>query len=430
MTNFRFLLKHAATVVACFTAVFMFSSCDLLEPTDKLGKEAVFETFTFAGIEGVANISESSSTIAAKASAATNLASIAPAFVVSKGATVQVNGVTQTSGATVNNFTNAVTYTVISEDEKTTKHWTVSITKDGKTPPVAGADANFEFFSFTGMEGTANINPNAPTITAKASAATNLASIAPTFALSNGAKATVNGQVQTSGVTAHNFTNPVTYTVVSEDAQNTKTWTVTITKDGDGGDDGGDGGDGGDDGGDGGDDGGDGGDDGGYGGNGNEPGYTKGAVKYKFMTDGVMTGEVANTFDFGRGFYRMDNWTDGMHMIVITDLNNKLVHMYMLNNWTTMPYTDGSGSNDDNIYDEDVAIIQRLPNRTFAGKVCDTWRITLKDGSAEYIQSFWQGILMYLEPVYPKGTIMEATSVTLDFPDSAFSQSSIEVTWL
>jgi len=414
MKNFRFLLKHLATIVACFAVVVAFSSCDEVTPTTPLGDKAIFEDFTFDGIVGEAIINEKALTITAKASATTNLASIAPEFVVSKGATVTVDDFVQRSGRTRNDFTTTVIYTVVSEDEETTKLWTVSITKDGKTP-VVGVDANFEFFSFTGMDGEATINTIATTITIKALATTNLASITPTFVVSNGAKVTVNNVTQVSGTTANNFTNPVTYKVVSEDGKTTNNWTVTITKDngGDGGD--GDGGDG------------DGGDSG-YGGDGSEPGYTRGAVKYKMINDGEITGDMANTFDYSKGFIRMDNWNDENHTITIVDLNNKIAYMYFSGIWTDYPYTDGSGSDEE--YDETNAIIQKLANRTIAGKVCETWRITLKDGSAEIIQSWWQGLLMYLEPVKPKGMIMEATSATLEFPDSAFSQSTIEVTWL
>ncbi|HAZ03973.1 MAG TPA: hypothetical protein DCY97_17645 [Marinilabiliales bacterium] len=50
-----------------------------------------------------------------------------------------------------------------------------------------------------------------------------------TFTLSDGASAKIGTDVQTSGVTANNFTSPVVYTITAEDGT-TKDWTVTVTK--------------------------------------------------------------------------------------------------------------------------------------------------------------------------------------------------------
>ena len=233
MTNFRFFLKNVATIVACFAVCMMFSACDETKPEDELGKEALFTAFTFTGIEGAATINESASTITAKASATTDLTKITPIFSVSKGATVSVNNVPQVSGVTMNNFTNSVIYSVISEDTKTNKPWTVTITQDGgKDPDQPGDKALFETFTFDGIEGTATITAASPaTIVAKASATTDLTTIKPSFTVSKGATVTVNNVTQVSGTTVNDFTNPVVYTVKSEDAETTTPWTVTITKD-------------------------------------------------------------------------------------------------------------------------------------------------------------------------------------------------------
>jgi hypothetical protein len=294
----------------------------------------------------------------------------------------------------------------VSSSQLTTKapddmKWNFEYFGGNGTQPTLGDQANFTAFTFTGIEGSATINVNSSTITAKASAATNLASIRPTFTVSKGATVRVETTSQVSGTTANNFTNPVTYTVVSEDGKTTKQWTVTITKDSGNGN----------------------------GGDGPVEGAAKGAVKYKLTgDDGKPAGEMAMTFDNSKGMMRTDMWQDGQHFISIVDQKAKMMHMYYSGTWTSMPYTDSGG--DDYEYTGDIATFQALPNRTIAGKTCTAWRITLKDGSAEYIYAQWEGLMMYHESVRPKGMIMEATSATLTFPDSAFSQSSINVTWL
>jgi len=100
---------------------------------------------------------------------------------------------------------------------------------NGPGETILGNLANFTAFSFAGMEGAATLHEATATITARASSATHVANIIPTFTVSKGAKVTVDGMPQQSGITSNNFTSPVTYTVVSEDNRTTKLWTVTIS---------------------------------------------------------------------------------------------------------------------------------------------------------------------------------------------------------
>ncbi len=58
----------------------------------------------------------------------TDLTSLAAIFVTSPGTVVSVNGVIQESSITVNDFTNAVTYVLLSADESTTSYYTVMVT--------------------------------------------------------------------------------------------------------------------------------------------------------------------------------------------------------------------------------------------------------------------------------------------------------------
>jgi hypothetical protein len=98
--------------------------------------------------------------------------------------------------------------------------------------PGTEQEANIVTFTFAGIDGTATIDKTARTVTAKASATTDLTAIKAEFTLSLNATATVNGTAQVSKQTANNFTNPVTYRVTSGDGETTNDWTVTITKEG------------------------------------------------------------------------------------------------------------------------------------------------------------------------------------------------------
>ena len=103
------------------------------------------------------------------------------------------------------------------------------------TSEEKGTEALFKSFSFTGIDGKAEIDKKDLTITAKAGKDVDLTKIAPTFKVSDGAKVKVGSKTQESGETVNNFTNPVDYIVISEDGKTENTWTVTITKDGGGG---------------------------------------------------------------------------------------------------------------------------------------------------------------------------------------------------
>ena len=51
----------------------------------------------------------------------------------------------------------------------------------------------------------------------------------PSFTLSPGAAASINSEVQVSGSTSNDYSNPVTMTVTAEDAITTQNWTVIVT---------------------------------------------------------------------------------------------------------------------------------------------------------------------------------------------------------
>jgi surface protein len=60
---------------------------------------------------------------------------------------------------------------------------------------------------------------------------TDISALTPSFTLSEGAIAIVNSQLQTSGTSTNNFTNPVTYSITAEDNIATQDWLVTIALD-------------------------------------------------------------------------------------------------------------------------------------------------------------------------------------------------------
>jgi hypothetical protein len=91
--------------------------------------------------------------------------------------------------------------------------------------PTAGTTKAITAFSLAGAAGV--VNEAAKTISVVVPSGTNVTALVATFT-TNGTSVKVGAVVQTSAVTANNFTNPVTYTVTAGDCT-TVNYTVTVT---------------------------------------------------------------------------------------------------------------------------------------------------------------------------------------------------------
>ncbi|MBA7592117.1 hypothetical protein ES708_34294 [subsurface metagenome] len=145
-------------------------------------------------------------------------------FTISDWATITIGATTQESGVTANNFTNPVTYTVTAEDETTKQDWMVTVTE--ATAPRTEND--ILTFSFAEQTGAATIGAINNTVYIEVAYGTVVTNLVATFTISNSATIDIGATPQESGVTANDFTNPVTYTVTAEDAT-TQDWVVTVT---------------------------------------------------------------------------------------------------------------------------------------------------------------------------------------------------------
>lgn len=135
------------------------------------------------------------------------------------GASVKVAGVTQVSGTTANDFRIPVSYRVTAADSST------------KDYTVASAGKSLTTFAFLASRNaglsadvTATING---AISLTVPFGTTVTALAATFA-TTGASVTVGGTIQVSGITANNFTGPVTYRVTAADGS-TKDYAVNVT---------------------------------------------------------------------------------------------------------------------------------------------------------------------------------------------------------
>ena len=178
-------------------------------------------SFSFNEQKGSTTINKTTRTITLAVRYGTSLTSLIASFTLSAGASAKVNGVAQQSGVTANNFTNDVIYAVTAADGVTTQNWTVSVS-------VALNDAtDFLTYSMAEQAGPATINTTNHTIGLNVLYGTSLTNLVASFTVSAGAVARVGNVVQQSGVTANNFTNPLTYRVTAQDGTR-QDWVVTV----------------------------------------------------------------------------------------------------------------------------------------------------------------------------------------------------------
>src|SRR5664280_1869045 len=183
--------------------------------TVALSSAKAITTFSLAGVVGTIN--ETAKTIAVTMPLGTDVTALVATFTTT-GASVKVGSTVQVSGTTAHNFTNPVIYTVTAADAST-QDYTVTVTVALSSAKVITA------FSLNGSVGT--INETGKTIAVTMPFGTSVTALVATFT-TTGANVKVGSTLQISGTTAHNFTSPVTYTVIAADAT-TQDYTVTVT---------------------------------------------------------------------------------------------------------------------------------------------------------------------------------------------------------
>ena len=138
---------------------------------------------------------------------------------------VTVGGTSQVSGVTANDFSSPVTYRVTAADGST-QDYTVTV---AVAPSPAKEITAFSFLSANNgavLTGDVTASISGTSITATVPFGTGVSALKATFS-TTGASVAVGGTAQVSGVTANDFSAPVTYRVTAADGS-TKDFTVTV----------------------------------------------------------------------------------------------------------------------------------------------------------------------------------------------------------
>jgi hypothetical protein len=180
-----------------------------------VSEEKSITAFSLNGV--AATINETEKTITVSMPYGTNVTALVATFTTT-GASVKVGSNVQTSGTTSNNFTNPVIYTVMAIDDSA-QDYTVIVTV------VSSSAKEITAFSLNGVVGT--INETYKTIAVTMPYGTNVTSLVATFT-TTGAGVKIGSDVQTSGTTSNDFSDPVVYTVAAANAS-TQDYTITVT---------------------------------------------------------------------------------------------------------------------------------------------------------------------------------------------------------
>lgn len=161
-------------------------------------------------IPGTLVINNTLSTVTLNVTTGVNITDVSPTIELSFGATL-------ISPASIESldFTNSITFQIQAENGSI-RSWTVTLI------PILNTQADILAINFPELTGNPVINTTSKTILARALFGTNLSGLSPEFEISVGA-----GIVPESGST-QDFTQPVVYTVTSEDGSNVTDWTITI----------------------------------------------------------------------------------------------------------------------------------------------------------------------------------------------------------
>ncbi|MEO9871502.1 BspA family leucine-rich repeat surface protein [Ekhidna sp.] len=172
-------------------------------------------TFSLDQQVGNAVINATDHTVAIEVAFGTGVAELTPMITLSDGA------VSNPASGTVQDFTNAVTYTVTAEDGTTNQDWIISVTVEEE---VLSAETDILTFVLAEQAETAVINTTNHTVAIGVTSGTDVTTLTPTITLSEGATSD-----PANGATV-NFSNRVTYTVTADDESTSQDWVVTVTQ--------------------------------------------------------------------------------------------------------------------------------------------------------------------------------------------------------
>ncbi len=156
----------------------------------------------------------------------TSLTSLIALFTVSDSASVYINSVRQISNSNANNFSTQIIYKIIAQDTSYSKTYTINVNY-GKS---RSCDMLLYALQTPAVAGTITpIGTSGGNIAVSVPFGTSLNNLIALFTISDSANAYIGSVKQQSGITNNNFTSTLSYKIVAQDTNYSKTYFVTIT---------------------------------------------------------------------------------------------------------------------------------------------------------------------------------------------------------
>ena len=185
--------------------------------------EKLITAFSFPALNPIveAEVGQKQKTVELTVPYGTERTKLIAAFNISPEAVVKVGEEVQISGVTENDFSNPVKYTVTAQDGST-RNYTVIVTV------APSSEKLMKEFGFAAPKAAGIIDEAAKSISIRVPYGTDVTKLAAVFVGSDNSIVKVNDDVQKSGETIRDFTNPVIYTIVAQDGS-AQDYTVTVT---------------------------------------------------------------------------------------------------------------------------------------------------------------------------------------------------------
>lgn len=157
----------------------------------------------------------------------TPLSNIVPYFTLSDSANAYISSVNQISNVTSNNFTSLVAYKIVAKDTNYHKTYYINIKFDKNKA------CNLLTYAIApSITGTITPTGNTGgTVSVRVPFGTYLNSLIALFTVSDSGTVYINSVKQQTGVTVNNFTSPLSYKIVAQDTNYSKTYIVTVLSD-------------------------------------------------------------------------------------------------------------------------------------------------------------------------------------------------------
>jgi hypothetical protein len=184
-----------------------------------LGTDKAITTFSFLHVDATGVVDQTAHSITVSVPHGTDITSLIAVFETS-GVRVMLDDTEQETGVTVNDFTDPRTYVVVAEDG-TTCAYALSV----RIAP--GAEKSITSFRLVPPDVQGIIDQETRIIRVRAPEGTDLSSLVAVFS-TTGARVSVQGREQESGVTVNDFRSPVDYVVAAEDGSESS-YTVRVS---------------------------------------------------------------------------------------------------------------------------------------------------------------------------------------------------------